>query len=94
MASKKHRKKLKAQYNTKKPVFKFLLDHHSQHDREVILNYLKANSERYVTRNEIIENNHIYYRSSSSVSHNIKYIRENIDANIITVRGKGYQYVQ
>ena len=94
MASKKHRKKLKAQYNPKKPVYRFLLDHHSEHDRELIINYLKANSERPVTSYELIENNRLYYRSSSSLYHNIKYIRENIDANIITVRGKGYQYVQ
>lgn len=94
MASKKHRKKLKAQYNPKKPVYRFLLDEHSKHDRELILNYLKANSERIITRYELIENNRLYYKSLSSVSQNIKYIRENIDANIITVKSKGYQYVQ
>lgn len=93
MASKKYRKKLKAQYNPKKPVYRFLLDEHSKHDRELILNYLKANSERIITRFELLENNRLYYKSSSSVSKNIKYIRENIDANIISIRGKGYQYV-
>lgn len=94
MASKKYRKKLKAQYNPKKPVYRFLLDEHSKHDRELIINYLKANSDRPVTSYELIENNRLYYRSSSSVYKNIKYIRENIDGNIITVRTKGYQYVQ
>lgn len=94
MASKKHRKKLKARYNTKKPVYRFLLTREAQEDRETILNFLEANANITVSSNDIMTNNHLNLNSSSSVYHNIKYIRENMDINIISIRGKGYQYQQ
>lgn len=93
MSSKKYRKKLKDQYNPKKKNNWYETDKNAERDREIILNFLKVNANHYVTSYDIMENNILYFNSQSSVSSNIKYIRENMNVNIISISGKGYQYV-
>ena len=94
MSSKKYRKKLKEQY-TKPKKFHFLdKDHHAEEDREKILNFLRENPNQYFTSVELIAYALLYYETSSTVSQNIRYIRENLDANIVSKRGKGYMYVR
>ena len=93
MTSKKYRKKLKHQYNPEKKINWYETDKNAERDRETILNFLKANANHYVTSYDIMENNNLYFNSNSSVSSNINYIRQNINDNVIAVKGKGYQYV-
>lgn len=93
MSSKKYRKKLKEQYN--KPKFHFLdKDHYAEEDREKILTFLRENPNEYFTSTELMNYAHLYYCSTSTVSLNIRYIKENFDANILSKRGKGYMYVR
>lgn len=95
MSSKKHRKKLKEQYNPKKKKkSSYFQTNESKEDRENILAYLKDNSNRIVTSMELMRYAYIQANSSSSISRNINYIKEFEDTHVTSIPHKGYMYVE
>lgn len=97
MSSKKHRKKLKEQYNPrnkKKYYTPYLLTDEAKHDRESILTYLKSNPNRTVSSTELMRNAYLLACSRSTISRNISYIKEYEDSHVITVSCRGYMYVE
>ncbi len=87
MSSKKHRKKLKEQYNNKKPIKMYLVD------RERVLDYLKKRPYELVKGQEILDNTNLYNNSIGSLSRTVKAINYYTNEHIETIKGKGGGYI-
>ena len=95
MSSKKHRKKLREQYNNPrdyKPVYHDV--YKLKQDREAIINYLKERQNTYVTSDELVKNCNLNYGTKTEIHHSINYIRKYDNIAISTKRGRngGYMY--
>ena len=90
MSSKKHRKKLKAITNEKKPLKMYLID------SEQVISYLKKRPYEIVKRQEILDDTNLHNKSLSAVSQIIKAINHYTNEHIITIKGKngGYMYYE
>ena len=97
MSSKKHRIKLKAQYNSKK-VYKPSNDFEKKllHDMETALSYLKEKPNKYVKSNELMKNCDLHYSDKTAISMIIKKIIQYYNAPITTKAGRngGYMYYE
>ena len=97
MSSKKHRKKLKAQYNNTK-VYKpsRYFEKMSQKDSATVLNYLKNKPNTIVSSNEIVESCDLYFIGKTQLTKTIQKIREIYNVNIISKAGRngGYMYYE
>ena len=87
MSSKKKRKKLKEQYIVKEP------NEHFKKDGEKILNYLRTHPNKFIKAKEIIQNNNLYYDTTSGVSFTVKSINDYTDYNIKTKPSSNGGYI-
>ena len=94
MTSKKYRKKLKEQYNSKNVKQYSLFYKDNAKDRDIIVDYFKNNPNRIITAKELVINNNLKFDTSSSICHSIKYINNNNNLNIQSKKGRygGYIY--
>ena len=97
MSSKKHRKKLKQQYNNPK-TYKSSNDYEKKrlHDMGTIYNYLKQNQNTYVKISELMKNCDLYFCDKNAICALVKKIIQYYNAPIISkaTRNGGYMYYE
>lgn len=93
MSSKKQRKKLKQQYFNKKEQYIFHDYNQVINDRELIMEYFKANPNIIIKSKDIMANINLYDNSQSSISRTIKMINNYSNVFINTIRGSNGGYV-
>ena len=98
MSSKKHRKKLKQQYNKNTYNFKpkFNNSDKIQHNRDAIYKYLKERPNTYVTSDELVENCNFNNVNKTEIHYLINHVRRFYNIVINSKRGRngGYMYYE